>query len=96
MSDKMKDQTPLFWTTEGRKWLHGLLLQEEVIVTFTKTDGSKRAMRCTLDPKKAIPHEKKTERVKTVSDNVMPVWDVEKQQWRSFRLDTISSVEFGI
>lgn len=63
-----------------------------VVITFTKSDGTERTMRCTLQEGVVVPHEKKTERVKEVAENVVPVWDLEKGAWRSFKFDAIKHV----
>lgn len=63
-----------------------------VLVTFTKADGTERTMRCTLQEGVVVPHEKKTERVKEVNENIVPVWDIEKSAWRSFKFDSIKNV----
>lgn len=63
-----------------------------VLVTFTKADGSERTMRCTLQEGVVVPHEKKTDRVKETNDNIVPVWDLEKSAWRSFKFDSIKLV----
>lgn len=93
----MTSEKHAFTTPEGRDWLIGVLKSEEYVdVTFTKTDGSERQMRCTLNEDK-IPADfapKNTERKK--SDNVLPVFDVENQGWRSFRLDSIKNVQFHV
>lgn len=63
----------------------------DVVVTFTKKDGSERVMKCTLQESK-IPQEytpKGTER--KVNDNVLAVFDVENQGWRSFRFDSVKN-----
>jgi len=46
-------------------------------------------MLCTLKSDIVVPHEKKTDRVKVVSEDVLAVWDCEKNAWRSFRYDSI-------
>lgn len=58
-------------------------------VKFTKTNGEVRDMVCTLRDDIVVPHEKKTERVKEVNEDVLAVWDCEKNSWRSFRFDSI-------
>lgn len=63
-----------------------------VLVTFTKADGTERTMRCTLQEGVVVPHEKKTERVKEVNENIVPVWDLEKSAWRSFKFDSIKLI----
>jgi hypothetical protein len=59
-------------------------------VVFTKADGTERSMLCTLHESAIPPAEpKKTDRVKKDNDDVLAVWDIEKQSWRSFRYDAI-------
>jgi hypothetical protein len=56
-------------------------------IIFTKKDGNIRHMKCTLNPMLA-PEILET---KTSKDNleVIPVWDIEKMGWRSFRVDSV-------
>lgn len=88
------------FTTSEREiaidWLKGILREQTVRVKFLKADGSERVLHCTLKEGVAIPHTKTTEREKKQNDNVMPVWDVENNAWRSFRLDSVISIEFDI
>jgi hypothetical protein len=77
--------------------LKNLLEQNVLTVDFTKLDGDKRVMTCTLreDMK---PHATKTDamsqkKVREVSDAVVSVWDVNARGWRSFRYDRINSVD---
>jgi hypothetical protein len=83
-----------------KEMLHG---NEEVTVKFTKKDGSDRTMLCTLNEQK-IPFDKlpklketseETPAVASIVDAVR-VFDVEKQEWRSFRFDSIKSVKVGV
>jgi len=73
------------------------LLQENIAtVTFIKNDGSERTMKCTLN-KELIPqkvHETKriNEQVRAVSNEVLPVYDLIAEGWRSFRLDSITKI----
>jgi len=61
-------------------------------VRFTKSDGTERIMKCTLREDLVIPYQKKTDRVKDKNLDVVPVFDVEKNEWRSFRVDSVKSV----
>ena len=63
-----------------------------VNVKFTKTDGTEREMKCTLLKEIVKPHEKKTDREKKINDNIISVWDIDKEGWRSFRYDSIISI----
>lgn len=73
------------------------ILQEKhnVEIDFTKLDGTKRILKATLDFK-FIPDENhpKGDSEKEVNEEVIPVWDLEKKAWRSFRIDTINRVSW--
>lgn len=63
-------------------------------ITFTKTDGTQRVLKCTLQ-ESALPSVDTTKAVtaKKTSDEALAVWDVENAGWRSFRFDSIISVQ---
>lgn len=64
-----------------------------VTVEFTKADGTQRKMLCTLLESNIPPAEpKKTDRVKKENDDVLAVWDLEAQGWRSFKFSSLISV----
>ena len=94
--DQHGEEVNPFITPVGRQWLVGILRAQPVKVTFTKRDGSERTMTCTLQEGVAVPHEKTTDRVKEVKEEILPVWDMEANAWRSFRLDTIKHISFTI
>ena len=83
-------------TPEGRDWLKSHLRMGPVNVTFTKKDGTERLMKCTLQEGVVVPHEKTTERVKEENNEILAVWDLDKHAWRSFRLDSIKTIELSI
>lgn len=83
-------------TTEGREWLKSHLRMGPVKVVFTKKDGTDREMNCTLQEGVVVPHENKTDRTKVENDEILAVWDIDKNAWRSFRLDTIKSIKFDL
>lgn len=85
-----------FNTEEGKNYLKGLLLDGPVEIVFNKQDGSQRTMRCTLNAELTKSYEKKTDKTKTISEDVLPVYDLDKDGWRSFRYDSIVSVAFGV
>jgi hypothetical protein len=80
-----------------RDWLVSHLRYGPVTVDFQKKDGTMRTMKCTL-LESAIPvYEKKTEIARTkTSDESISVVDLEKNEWRSFRYDSIKSVSFTL
>ena len=92
----MSDKKFVFTTKKEKDWLIGLLRSEIVELTFTKKDGTERIMKCTLMESK-IPSEKipkGTEKAK--NDEVLPVFDIENDGWRSFRWDSIRQINFTI
>lgn len=74
----------------NRERLVEILRTNVAVVTFTKVNGEKRIMKCTLSPD-VLPELKGSNHKKNLE--VLPVWDVDKQAWRSFRLDSIEKVE---
>lgn len=86
-----------FTTEEGREWLKGVLrMTDQVTIVFTKVDGTERTMRCTLKEEIVVPYEKKTDRVRAENTDTLRVWDLEKNEWRGFRLDSIRQVAFDL
>ena len=73
--------------------LENMLREGIVTVNFTKKDGSERKMTCTL-LESNIPNEKMplTEK-KTKNLDVLAVFDVEIDAWRSFRYDSVINFE---
>jgi hypothetical protein len=71
-------------------------LQKEVLeVTFTKVNGEKRIMNCTL-MEGILPsnptEEAKKEAKKKVNEDVLSVWDIDSNGWRSFRIKNVTRV----
>lgn len=68
------------------------------LVTFTKTNGDKRVMRCTLKKEilaRAVRDDLLEETVtstkrKIKSVDTLSVFDVDKIEWRSFRIDSVT------
>jgi hypothetical protein len=59
-------------------------------VAFTKKDGTHRDMICTLKPDSLPPQIDIEESIdRKTNDDVIAAFDVEKQGWRSFRIDSI-------
>ena len=55
-----------------------------------------REMRCTLKEGVIPTFEKKTETERKKNDEVMAEFDLDKNQWRSFRFDSVKVVKFEI
>lgn len=96
MTNTIGNEPNTFATTEGRAWLKSMLTVGPADVTFTKKDGTERTMKCTLQEGHYVPHERTTDNAKEENLEVLPVWDIEKSAWRSFRLDTIKQVRFDL
>jgi len=79
-----------------REWLQDLLKTETVCLTFRKKDDTIREMKCTLIESKLPPIEKKTDRVRKDNDDVISVFDLEKNEWRSCRYDSINQINFTL
>jgi hypothetical protein len=64
------------------------------LVTFTKKDGTVRGMKCTLAESLTPQVEVKSSapRVIAENDNLVKVYDLEKQGWRSFNVDSVISI----
>jgi hypothetical protein len=74
--------------------LIALLKISDLEVSFTKVDGSKRVMNCTLR-ESAIPDAPKTESVgleRKINNNVVSVWDLDNDGWRSFKIDSLEKI----
>lgn len=80
--------------TEWTKDAVRALAQDRVItVTFKKKNGDTRIMDCTL-LEKFLPVQLDIENT-TTRDNpdVLVVWDITSEGWRSFRIDSIIAIE---
>ena len=77
--------------------LEKLLEQNVLVVDFTKLNGDKRVMTCTLreDMKPAATKKDplSQKKVREVSDAVVSVWDVNAKGWRSFRYERVNKVD---
>jgi len=66
-------------------------------VTFNKINGEQRVMTCTLK-EDTLPSAKKDEpltqkKVREINENVVSVWDVKAEGWRSFRVANVTNFE---
>ena len=73
------------------------LLQDSIVeVKFTKKDGTERVLNCTLS-KQIVPPPSKDPitqtKVRTINEALIVAWDVDKNDWRSFRVDSVISFE---
>ena len=97
LNEEANCQEMLKFDTEKKKnWLKSILRDQDATILFTKKDGTEREMICTLSEDK-IPSEKSPKNTgKAQNSEILAVFDVEKQDWRSFRWDSIKKVVFTI
>lgn len=85
-STQTQDETS--WRND---YLKNLLREKTVQVVFIKKDGTERKMLCTLNAD-LLPAQTDLEEAvqkKATNPDVLAVWDLEAQGWRSFRYDSI-------
>ena len=74
----------------NRETLIKNLQQNAMRITFTKVNGDERIMDCTLQ-EHMIPETSGSNRKE--NEEVLPVLDINKGEWRSFRVDSVTKVE---
>lgn len=83
---------------EFKEWMRKNLKDGVATIVFEKTNGDMRTMRCTLDPQiLPIPKDngEQWDVVEEKEDKPnQVVWDVEADNWRSFRWETLTSYAF--
>ena len=74
--------------------LINLLKEKQVVVTFTKKDGDERVMTCSLNPA-LLPPAPVTESTtaKKENTNIISVYDLTAEGWRSFIVKNVKSIE---
>lgn len=76
----------------NREEMISRLAEGVCLVEFTKKDGDKRLMECTLDMN-MIPENQRPAEIKSRSENNISVWDVQANGWRSFVVANV--INFG-
>jgi len=79
-----------------RDFVTPLLHEGKVTVEFTKVNGDKRVMECTLKEDLLPQVEVTTTSKKKPNPEVMSVWATDVNGWRSFRLDSVNSVSIEV
>lgn len=82
-------------TAEFRDWLIGLLADDKnpTTVTFMKKDGTQRVMRCTRSPTQ-IPEDQHPKNGTGDSESTLRVFDLDKNEWRSFIVENVKRIEY--
>ena len=75
-----------------RETVASILKTDIANVTFTKADGTERVMKCTLVDE-YIPNTDERTSTRAVNESVLRVWDLDKNAWRSFRIDSVKAIQ---
>ena len=96
-SNPIEEPAHAFDTQQGKDWLKSILNDSVATIHFLKSDGTERVMKCTLD-RKVVPQviSEEPKKVRAISPDVLPVYDIEAQGWRSFRWDSIMKVDIKL
>jgi hypothetical protein len=92
----MSDALTMDWTEDDELLKYKLqeLLKDNIVeITFTKVDGTSRTMKCTLKNTlipESFDNYQERSTTKKVSEYVLPVWDIENNGWRSFRIHNVT------
>lgn len=78
--------------TELKTAVKSALLTGPTTIVFKKIDGTERTMECTLN-EALLPKRELTESNRKVNDGIQTVFDLELNQWRSFKWDNFISFE---
>lgn len=82
---------------EFRNWLKNTLQSERMNISFKKADGTVRNMHCSLHPELLPPiTQTESNKIKKENSEVLAVFDLDKQAWRSFRLDSIQDFSYNL
>lgn len=75
--------------------LVNLLRDHVILITFLKTDGTLRKIRCTLQNETVKQYftESKSGRTRPQSESNISVIDLENGGWRSFKVNSVQNVE---
>lgn len=87
-------------TTELKEQYRSFLKGGICRVTFTKVNGETRVMRATLNPAfipavQTPPSLDEQKEAAERNSDVIRVFDVEAQGWRSFRVDSVTDFQAG-
>ena len=79
-------------------WLKDILKNSKVTVFFTKRDGSEREMLCTTCPAylPVVEESEEPKKERKANDDVMNVFDIKANDWRSFRWDSVKRISISL
>jgi hypothetical protein len=74
--------------------IYNVLKNGVASVTFTKVDGTSRTMRCTLRDQYLPEQFRGKGTILTEAANVIRVFDLDLNEWRSFRVDSVNNLSY--
>jgi len=84
---------------DHKKFIKYMLKSEIMNISFTKKDGTIRHMKCTLCPN-LIPQKEKElneeHKERKQNEDILSVYDIENNDWRSFRWESLISYEIHV
>lgn len=88
-------QNEILHTPEFREWMVGVLNDptNSTTITFTKKDGTTRTMRCTRNIT-LIPEEFHPKGSAGDIGGAIRVFDLDKQEWRSFLPENVQHIDY--
>ena len=91
-----KDWDETKWD-EFRDWLNSMLKIGPATVTFNKKDGTERVMNCTLqEDQLPVVELKEDTKPRKESTTSLRVFDLEKNEWRSFTIKSVTRIQITI
>jgi len=92
METEVQEKTNL--SKKTRNNLIGIMKDEVVELTFIKKDGTERVMYCTLkEDLLPVTEVKEETKERKVNEDVLAVYDVDAEGWRSFRWDSLTQIK---
>ena len=84
------------FTVFDKDAIFNLLKDNVVTIVFEKVNGDLRKMRCTLK-ESILPKytSEQTDNKRKVSDQTLAVYDLDVEDWRSFRVNSVKSLKIG-
>ncbi len=91
VNKEKRPKTAVLMTEEQlaeRERIRTLLLNGISIIEFTKVDGTKAIMQCTLDPT-LLPPVNTNESTRPEQNHLLHVYSIDRQGWRSFLVNNV-------
>lgn len=84
------------FTDFDKDTIFGLLKDNVCTIVFEKVNGDQRKMRCTLK-ESMLPQytSTKADKERKVSEHTLAVYDLDVEDWRSFRVGSVTSITVG-